>query len=78
MMTFEMQIACDNQAFDHGHLNTELARILRHEADGLEEAGAPETGETLIRDVNGNRVGYARLHEGTEPITYPPKRPPQA
>ena len=70
-MTFEMQIACDNAAFDHENLGPELARILRHEADTLEVTGALQMFSHRVRDRNENRVGYARLHEGREPITYP-------
>jgi len=60
-MMFRMTIRCDNAAFDGENLGSELARILRHEADAIQEAGMPECGCNVILDCNGNRVGLAVL-----------------
>lgn len=60
MMTFEMQIECDNAAFEGEDLGPEIARILRVEADGLESRGAQLETRSLF-DENGNRVGQVVL-----------------
>lgn len=59
-MTFRVEIETDNDAF-RGSRNRELRRLLRDVCDRLSEL---EPGDRLkLRDVNGNRVGFAELTE---------------
>jgi hypothetical protein len=60
--TFEIHISTVNDATkDMG----EIARILTDIADRLREdaRGAFSNGVIRIRDINGNRVGFAALNE---------------
>lgn len=61
-MKFTLEIECDNAAFDDD-ATVEIARILRKLAK--EMTGGAEYFEShwTLRDVNGNRVGQAVLHE---------------
>jgi hypothetical protein len=63
-MKFEVQIATDNAAFEEG-CGYEVARILRELADRVEESELRNGDLLRLRDVNGNRVGYATLAEGS-------------
>ena len=57
---FKLEIETGNAAFDDAPAS-EIARILRHLADRLENEGAPRRGNAFtLRDYNGNRVGWAR------------------
>ncbi len=58
-MRFEIHIRSDNAAFADEPM-TELARILREQAEKLEQYG--ECSEVL-RDINGNAVGTTVLCE---------------
>ena len=60
-MDYIIRINCDNAAFE-GEPNYELARILRSVAHTLENG---RTGMTLF-DINGNKVGTARLTQTKE------------
>lgn len=53
---FRLNITCGNAAFDEGHSQHEIARILRKIADDIVEDG-DECYMHIIRDVNGNTVG---------------------
>lgn len=63
-MDFSVQFCTDNAAFADGDAGYEIARILRDLADKIEENGLVEGVVQRIRDINGNRVGYAVLQEG--------------
>jgi len=56
---FVVEIETDNSAFDEGNRNFEVARILRKLADQIEEG----TDGTPLRDINGNRVGFAEFDD---------------
>lgn len=58
-MRFELHIGTDNAAFEDGP-GPEIARILRELAD-LVEDDLPPDHVVRLRDVNGNRVGFAVL-----------------
>lgn len=67
MSAFTVTFCTDNAAFggddggDDGSL--EVSRILRELAEKIEDYGLIE-GEVLrIKDINGNRVGFAVLQE---------------
>jgi hypothetical protein len=67
MSHFAVHIGTSNDAFsleDNG--SAEVARILRELADVIEEEQGSR-GIYRLRDVNGNRVGYATFHEADEP-----------
>lgn len=62
-MKFKVNITTDNSAFEGSCWSGEVARILRTLAGQLDEVGrathvAPEI---LIRDINGNTVGEAKV-----------------
>ena len=58
MATFKVEIETDNADFD-GRRVPEIRRILHDVCDRLSEL---EPGDRLkLRDVNGNRVGFAEL-----------------
>lgn len=61
-MKFVLEMACDNAAFDED-LPGEVARILRHHADGIARHAlmAGDTGRVM--DGNGNTVGTWRYTE---------------
>ncbi len=55
MQSITININTTNQIFvEQGE--QELARILRELADGIESGAIDEQG-TIIRDLNGNRIG---------------------
>ena len=66
-MTFKLTIDMDNAAFKDANGSAELGRILTDLEDTI--ANASYFGEfdsdwhTIIRDLNGNEVGSARLLE---------------
>lgn len=69
--TFIVKIDCGNAAFtdEAGNVTLdtaapELARILRHIADCIEEAGTDYGWFKTIHDVNGNDVGRYALKPG--------------
>lgn len=59
-MEVEITINTENEAFERDGPDMEVARILRKLADAIEKNGLPEHdfGRLLLRDTNGNRVGY--------------------
>lgn len=61
-MKFELHIECDNAAFEGDPL-TEIARILRTEAEKMARFGGEEIWDNTLFDLNGNRVGRATLKE---------------
>jgi hypothetical protein len=60
MTAYLIEINTDNAAFadEPGY---EIARILREHADRLESRGPGDLGTVTLLDINGNRVGTARL-----------------
>lgn len=63
MASFNVQIRTNNDAFRHGDLGTEVARILRKLADrvdGLQSTLEPVDGAKLF-DINGNSVGSVKV-----------------
>ena len=60
-MTTRIKIAMDNDAFYDGPAGSELARILRHLADKVEELQRDEELSLPIMDLNGNRVGTLEI-----------------
>jgi hypothetical protein len=64
MPTFTVTFDTDNAAFSEdsgGDMSQEIARILRNLAGKVEENSLVEGVEQRIRDINGNRVGFAVL-----------------
>lgn len=59
--TFTVRIATSNAAFEGEDRNVELARILHSLASRLEND--PDDSLVRLRDINGNRVGYATFNE---------------
>jgi hypothetical protein len=59
-MTFTLEIACDNAAFEGGH-SVEIARILNRLAKQLSGEELHVGDEIKLRDANGNTVGQATL-----------------
>ena len=53
-MNYQLEINTDNDAFQDGYLEEEIARILRELASRIEKYGA--CNKTLF-DINGNNVG---------------------
>lgn len=68
MAKFEVVICTDNAAFDEGYVpGAEVARILRTLADQVEGELTGEDAQIFrLRDLNGNRVGFASYTEGEE------------
>jgi hypothetical protein len=54
---FVAEIETDNAAFEDGNRNLEVARILRVLAEQIENGSDGVT----LRDINGNRVGFAEF-----------------
>ena len=54
---FQVTIQTDNDAFQDGNRERELARILRELAKSIHTYGASEG---KIRDINGNTIGSFR------------------
>lgn len=62
-MKFLLHIECDNAAFEDDPL-TEVARILRTEADKMARFWDGNEWDDTLLDLNGNKVGRARvIHE---------------
>jgi hypothetical protein len=63
-VTFTLTIRCDNDAFQPAP-TWEVARILRHLADCVEdmELRAEDGERKTLRDANGNTVGHAEFNE---------------
>lgn len=66
MTTFTLTINADNAAFcdengdpDQYARGAEVARILRHVAEGVDQGFLA----IYLNDINGNRVGYAEFDE---------------
>jgi hypothetical protein len=60
MSHFAVHIATTNAAFEDDAAPFEIARILRELADRVE---SDPDDLIRLRDINGNRVGYATFHE---------------
>lgn len=58
-MNFHLTINCENAAFGDGNAGNEVARILRHLADRVENSDLAGGDEFRLMDFNGNRVGLA-------------------
>lgn len=67
-MRFELHIGVDNAAFEGEDREDEIARILSELAGriGSDTRLVPEQ-PIRLRDINGNRVGFAVL---TEPVAF--------
>jgi hypothetical protein len=52
--TFKVHFDCDNDAFQDGNRDLEIARILRVIANYVENMGQTEG---VVRDLNGNKIG---------------------
>lgn len=64
MSKFEVALSTNNAAFADDDLGYELARILRELADRIEDGGIAGAGSVIrLRDINGNRVGFAALSD---------------
>jgi hypothetical protein len=65
MSNFTLTIDTGNDAFADGNWSGEIARILSEVANDLTLYGrsAFDNGVIRVRDVNGNRVGFASLDE---------------
>ena len=66
MSAFSVMFSTDNAAFSEdcgGNMCQEIARILKDLADKIEENGLVEDVVQRIRDINGNRVGFAVLQD---------------
>lgn len=59
MSTFRVEIETDSAAFDDDGAGHEVARILRKLAERIENGHT----SAILRDVNGNRVGFATFSE---------------
>lgn len=62
MKQFVLTIEVDNAAFDGENKTLELARILREQADRIEDSGFGRERWANIRDTNGNIVGKAEIY----------------
>lgn len=63
MAKLKIEINLDNAAFDEPYLNSEVALILNKVANKLyNENEYP----SVIRDSNGNKVGFVKLEEDEE------------
>lgn len=60
-MKFKLEIKCDNAAFDGEHRALEIARILEDAASKVECDGANVGDSWKLFDINGNRVGEAKV-----------------
>ena len=66
-MKFTIEFNCDNDAFGETteELTQEVARIVTQTAERVSYLGNPRDRmagiEYCLRDVNGNRVGFARF-----------------
>lgn len=66
-MRFTLEIESDGAALSEEGRGHELARILHAVADRVaESAEAGEADSGILRDVNGNRVGWWELEEPEE------------
>mgnify|MGYP007100042967 CR=1 FL=1 len=63
-MRYTLTIDMDNAAFtdDGNDGQTELARILRDHADRIDRGQLPAGPTCVVRDLNGNDVGRAKIH----------------
>lgn len=63
-MRLDVHLSMDGAAFDNGPGPLEVSRILRHLADQFDRGVVPYDDEPVrLKDVNGNRVGYAIVTE---------------
>lgn len=67
MSHFAVHISTDGAAFADGNRNIETARLLRELADNLEIHGDVDL-LVRLRDVNGNRVGFATFNAPDEEL----------
>ena len=58
-MKFTLWFECENEAFQDGNLNTQVAEILATLSRGMEASQGPMSGD--IFDPNGNRIGFWKL-----------------
>jgi hypothetical protein len=61
-MKIKINIDCENAAFEESE-GLEVARLLRHLADGFEGAEDGVVGIVPLFDINGNKVGRAVISE---------------
>jgi hypothetical protein len=62
-MKFALEIDCNNAAFDDDV--SEVVDILNHFAIKLASERPPIGARIFLRDINGNRVGFAQFIEDT-------------
>lgn len=62
-MKFLIQVDMSNAAFEELDGSPELSRILRELADTVERGGVLRGDHVNLRDINGNRVGWATVDE---------------
>lgn len=55
-MTITIRLKTDNDAFQDGNRETEIARLVQAVADRISEGGSTYA-ECQLRDTNGNTVG---------------------
>jgi hypothetical protein len=67
MASYVIRICTDNEAFQHGDIGNEVARILRKLADKVEanDAALPDS---HLTDINGNSVGSAVTSRSSKKI----------
>jgi len=54
-MKFEVNIECNNSAFEDENINSEVARILNHLASMIQDGYT----SSYLTDINGNSCGFA-------------------
>ena len=62
-MRLNLVLDTDNAAFDGDALGPEVSRILIKYANAIKTVSDPDTSidlETMLRDTNGNKVGYVK------------------
>ena len=59
-MKFTLTLTCDNAAFEGAPLS-EIARILREQANKMERFYDQPTWSDSLRDLNSNTVGSAKI-----------------
>jgi hypothetical protein len=63
-MRLQINISCDNSAFDDGNCGEEIARILYKFCGVIESYGTDDVWAMpaqALRDINGNTVGQAHV-----------------
>lgn len=69
-MVFQLRIDTENDAFAGGISNEEISRKLREVAELLETREPGDIPAVILRDSNGNRVGFFCLGNPGEPWNF--------